>query len=586
MRIGWIGTLLIFFITVPWLLNCNSSLGGASKGGNTKTGTSISLVSSSNKFMVAAAHPLATRAGYRILAQGGNAIDAAIAVQMVLNVVEPQSSGIGGGAFMLYWDAQLRKLTTFDGRETAPAESDTDYFLDELKRPKPFWKAVQGGGSVGVPGTLRMLELAHNIYGNLSFSSLFQPAIKIAEKGFKISPRLAASIKAAKKTGLARFKNTAEYFFDAQGLAKKADSLLKNHELAQTFRIIASKGVNAFYSGNIAEDIVAATRSTINNPGKMTLEDLQNYRAKIRPPVCINYRDNKVCGMGPPSSGGLTVAQILKMLEPFNLPKLGQSLRAAHLFVEASKLAYADRSMYMADRDFVSLPLDGLIDGGYLRERSQLIDINKAMIKATAGQPPWKKAQSLAPSDPLDRPGTSHFVIRDKMGNCVSMTTTIEMGFGSRVMVRGFLLNNELTDFSFRPVLDGKLVANRIEGGKRPRSSMAPTIVFKNDSPFLLTGSPGGSRIISYVAQTLIGILDWGLHPKSVFNMGHIVNRNGSTDLEVGTEAENLMEGLKTMGHETRIRVLNSGLHAILIKPNGTLVGAADPRREGFVMGN
>lgn len=538
------------------------------------------------KFMVAAAHPLASQAGYEVLRDGGTAMDAAVAVQMVLNVVEPQSSGIGGGAFMLHWDAKTGRLSAFDGRETAPRAAGPDYFKQPDGTFRSFWGAVKGGGSVGVPGTLAMLELAHRMHGRRSWASLFAPAIKHAEQGFEITPRLAISIALAANKGLGSFPETTAFFFTPDGAPKPKGTILKNPALAETFRTIAGEGARAFYTGAIAEDIVAAVRATADNPGIMTLEDLADYKAKIRAPVCVPYRGHQVCGMGPPSSGALTVGQILGMLEHFDLPGIGPTPEAAHLFAEASKLAYADRGLYMADSDFTRMPTKGLLDPGYLTIRAQQISREAVIEKAKPGNPPWRDAALLAPDTQIERPGTSHFVIRDAEGNAVSMTTTIESGFGSRVMVRGFLLNNELTDFSFRPTRDGRPVANRIEGGKRPRSSMAPTIVLKDGAPMLLVGSPGGSRIIAYVAQTLIGILDWGMNPQAAINVGHVVNRNGATDLEAGTGAADLSEALIARGHETRIRDLNSGLHAILIRPDGTLLGGADPRREGVALGD
>jgi gamma-glutamyltranspeptidase / glutathione hydrolase len=537
------------------------------------------------RFMVAAAHPLAVKAGYEVLKQGGTAIDAAVVVQMVLNVVEPQSSGIGGGAFMLHWDAKESKLTAFDGRETAPAAAGPRYFLKPDGTPKSFWSAVNGGGSVGVPGTLAMLELAHRMHGRHAWSSLFEPAIGHARNGFKISPRLAASIGWAGKKGLGDFPAAAAYFFNADGTPKAEGSVLKNPALADTFQEIAATGAGAFYSGSIAQDIVNAARSTPDNPSLMTLADLAAYQAKLREPVCVPYRGHDVCGMGPPSSGALTVGQILGMLEHFDMPGIGPSPEAAHLFAEASKLAYADRGLYMADSDFVRMPTKGLLDPSYLTVRAQLIGRGTAMENASAGNPPWRDAALWSPDGQAERPGTSHFVIRDAKGNAVSMTMTIETGFGSRVMVRGFLLNNELTDFSFRPSKDGRPIANRVQGGKRPRSSMAPTIVLRDGKPVLLVGSPGGSRIISYVAQTLISVLDWGMRPQAAINVGHVVNRNGATDLEAGTGAADLKDALIALGHEVRVRDLNSGLHAIQIRPDGTLLGGADPRREGVVLG-
>ncbi len=550
------------------------------------TGRTVKESVKSSSFMVSAANPLATQAGYDVLKAGGMAMDAAVAVQLMLNLVEPQSSGIGGGAFLLYWDAGSKTLETYDGRETAPAAATPEYFLKPDGTPKGFWEAVIGGRSVGVPGTLRLLEAAHSKHGKTAWSDLFQPTIELAEKGFEISPRLAASIARAQEKGLNKFPVARAYFFEEDGQPKKAGSLLKNPEFAATLKTVAAGGADAFYKGDIAKDIVSAVQATTENPGILTLEDFANYEVKQRAPVCADYRAHKVCGMGPPTSGGLTVGQILSMLSHFDLPAMGPGPEAAHLFAEAGKLAYADRGLYMADSDFVKMPTKGLLDPDYLASRAALIKRDGAMGKAEAGSPPWKDAALRSPDETLERPGTSHFVIRDSYGNAVSMTTTIETGFGSRVMVRGFLLNNELTDFSRTPEKDGKPIANRVEGGKRPRSSMAPTMVFDaSGEPTLLIGSPGGSRIINYVAKTLVAVLDWDMDIQQAIDLGHFVNRNGATDLEEGTEAAGYKEALEALGHEVKIRDLNSGLHGIVITKDG-LVGGADPRREGTVLGD
>ncbi len=539
----------------------------------------------SREFMVATANPEATRIGYQVLKSGGNAIDAAVAVQMMLNLVEPQSSGIGGGAFLLYWDAKAGKLITLDGRETAPMAATENYFLNADGTPQKFFQAVLGGRSVGVPGTLKLLRTAHDLYGSLPWRRLLAPTIEKSEAGFVISPRLAKSIARAKAFGLDRFDATRTYFFNADGSPKAAGTVLKNAEFAATLREIAEHGVGIFYHGEIGRRIVDTVTGAPVNPGLMQRSDLANYRVIFRDPVCVPYRSYEICGMGPPTSGGLTVGQIMAMLGHFNIPDMGFGADAVHLFTAASKRAYADRALYMADADFVRVPVKGLLDPAYLTLRAQGIDRDRAGDKATAGNPPWKDAALRAPHDGPDRPGTSHFVIVDKQGNAVSMTTTIETGFGSRLMVGGFLLNNELTDFSFRPKRDGRPVANRIDGDKRPRSSMAPTIVFKNGRPYLLVGSPGGSRIIAYVAKTLMAILDWKMDPQSAIDLPHFVNRNGATDLEQDTAAAGLQPDLEARGHKVTVRDLNSGLHAIVIE-DGRLVGGADSRREGLVMGD
>jgi gamma-glutamyltranspeptidase/glutathione hydrolase len=532
--------------------------------------------------MVSAANPLASQAGLDILEAGGTAMDAAVAVQLVLNLVEPESSGIGGGAFLLYWDASEKTLVTYDGREKAPMSATPDYFTKEDGNRLKWREAVTGGLSVGVPGTLKLLETAYKDHGIHPWQELIQPAIDLAENGFPITEKLSASIEAAAERGLKTFPEARNYFYNEDGSAVAAGSTLKNQPFADALKMIAEEGSAPFYTGVIAESIVEAVK-TETNTGQMTLEDLASYEVIKREPVCFPYRAYEVCGMGPPTSGGLTMGQILGILSEFDLPAMGPSAEAWHLYIEAAKLAYADRGMYMADADFVDMPA-GLLNKDYLASRAALIDPAKTMGKATAGTPPWDEAKLYAPDTQLERPGTSHFSIIDRYGNMVSITTTIETGFGSRVMTHGFLLNNELTDFSFAAEKDGKPVANRVEGGKRPRSSMSPTIVFQDGRPVLLTGSPGGSRIINYVTQSVIGILDWGMDPQDAVDMPHVVNRNGKTDLEQGTDAVNYQADLESLGHEVNIRDLKSGLHTILIDRLG-YYGAADPRREGVALG-
>ncbi|WP_372572002.1 gamma-glutamyltransferase [Ruegeria jejuensis] len=540
------------------------------------------------EFMVAAANPLAVQAGYDVLAAGGTAVDAMIAVQLMLNLVEPQSSGIGGGAFMLYWDASTGLLTTFDARETAPAAATPERFLDENGEKVPFKQAISGGQAVGVPGILRLMEVSHNLYGKLPWADLFQATIETAEAGFEVSPRMANSLQSTIdfEMPLDVHPGADVYFFDEAGAPLTEGTLLKNPEFAETLRILAAEGADAFYSGPIAEDIVAAVAGTSTVENNITLQDMADYRVKIRPAVCAPYRAYDVCGMGPPTSGGLTVGQILGILDKFDIKDMGWSPEFVHLYAEAAKLAYADRGLYMADSDYVDVPVKGLLDPAYLAERAKLIDQINASEKREAGNPPYQEsALNLAPSKNPGRPGTSHIVIRDAYGNALSMTTTIETFFGSRVFARGFLLNNQLTDFDRAPKDGDRLVANRVEGGKRPRSSMAPTIVMKDGAPYLLVGSPGGSRIINYVAKTIIAILDWDMDPQDAIETGHFVHRNtGAVDLEEGTSAAGFSEALGGKGHEVNPRDLNSGLHAILIK-DGKLIGAADPRREGVAMG-
>jgi len=535
-----------------------------------------------HKFMIAAANPLAAQAGYQALKDGGSAADAMVATQMVLGLVEPQSSGLGGGAFLVYHNGGSGTLTTLDGRETAPMAAMSDLFLKPDGTPMKFFEGVVGGRSVGTPGTLKLMFEAHQRYGKLEWARLLQPAIKLAENGFAVSPRLAQLIAKDQKR-LGTYPDTRAYFFDAAGEPLTVGTTLKNPAYAKTLRLIAAHGPDVFYTGEIARDIVAAVQGAKDNPGLLSVADLAAYRVIERAPVCVAYRANKVCGMGPPSSGALTVGQILGILNHFDIPQpIAQN---HHLIAEASRLAFADRGLYMADSDFVAMP-EGLLDPAYLKSRAALIDPGRAAQSVEAGTPPWQAAQARTPDNAIEFPSTSHMSIVDSDGNAVSLTTTIENGFGSRVMARGFLLNNELTDFSFTPEKDGKPVANRLEPGKRPRSSMSPTVVYGADGKLkMVVGSPGGSRIIGYVAQTIIGVLDWDLDVQDAIALPHVVKRFKTVDIETGPGAEALATVMTTMGHDTKVRDLNSGLHAIVMNDKG-LTGGADPRREGVVLGD
>ncbi|GLQ05459.1 gamma-glutamyltransferase [Sneathiella chinensis] len=546
--------------------------------------TVFSPAQAENRFMISAANPHAAQAGHDILARGGSAVDAAIATQMVLTLVEPQSSGIGGGAFMLHFDGGSKTLTTFDGRETAPAQVDESYFLKDDGTPYKFYEAVVGGRAVGVPGVLAMLEQAHQKYGKRPWAELFEAAIALSEQGFAVSPRLFYLLDTDKH--LRTKAVAAAYFYDADGSPHPVGHMLKNPALAASFRAIAKDGAKAFYTGAIARDIVAAAQSDPDNPGLISLPDLAAYRAKERPPVCIEYRITSVCGMGPPTSGGITSLQILKILEKWDLSaaKPG-SLDAVSLISKASALAFADRGKYLADSDFVPVPTEGLLNGGYLAARAALIEDTAASLPYKAGQPAGRDG-ALSDDNALELPSTSHFSIVDGDGNAVSMTTSVENVFGSRLMAGGFILNNQLTDFSFRPHGEDGPVANRIEPGKRPRSSMSPTMAFNGDGSLrLVVGSPGGSRIIGYVTKTVIGVLDWGLTVQAAINLPHHINRNGTLDLEAGTPIEALQPALEKQGFKVTARTLNSGLHAIEVTGDG-LRGGADPRREGIVLGN
>lgn len=549
------------------------------------TGLNQQQAVSAKKFMVATANPYATRIGYNILQKGGTAIDAAIAVQLALTLVEPQSSGIGGGAFILHWDQKNKRLTSFDGRETAPRAATSDLFLDKDGKAIPWIKAVVGGRSVGVPGVLASLKLAHEKHGKLAWKELFVDSIKLADRGFRVSPRLEKLVAMQYNPGITELPEIRRYFFP-EGRAIKAGDKLSNKKLANVYRSLAEHGIEPFYQGWIADKMVNAVQNTKIAPGTLSLNDLKAYQAKEVSPVCGDYRQYQVCGMAPPSSGGVAVIQILKQLEPFNLAKRPfEDVQSVHLYTQSSRLAFADRERYLADDDFVEVPVKELINEKYLTSRSQTINIHQDMGKASAGE--FEHFTNRADDLAMELPSTSHISIVDQYGNAVSMTTSIEMAFGSAVMVEGFILNNQLTDFSLAPEVDGKLVANRLEPNKRPRSSMAPTIVLDQtgETLKLVIGSPGGSRIINYVAQTILGILEWGMDPQQAINMPKVTNRNKVTTLEKGTSITKLKTGLEAKGHQVVIRDLNSGIQAIQIK-KFSLVGGADPRREGKVMGD
>lgn len=533
-------------------------------------------------WMVSAAHPLATQAGARVLAAGGSAADAMIAVQTVLGLVEPQSSGLGGGAFLVWFDAETGDLTTLDARETAPMAATPTLFLTDDGQPMEFMEAVVGGLSVGTPGTPALLEAAHRRWGRANWANLFDDAIRLADDGFTVSPRLAGLV-ADEGEALQADPATAAYFFP-NGQPVAAGASLTNPAYADTLRILASQGAAGFYRGPVAEGIVAAIRDA-DNPGLLSMGDLAAYQVIERPAVCVEYRAHDVCGMGPPSSGGLTVGQILGMLDGYDLAALGaDNPESWRLIGDASRLAFADRGRFMADSDHVAMPTAGLIDPAYLAERAKLLAGDDSLPEVSAGQPGWSHAALWGQDMSLELPSTTHIAIVDGEGNALSMTTTIENGFGSRVMARGFLLNNELTDFSFETHDDqGWPIANALAPGKRPRSSMAPTIVMQDDGPVMVIGSPGGSRIIGYVARAIIAHLDWGMNIQKAFAAPNIVNRFGPMDVEAGLSGA-LTQGLTAMGFEVNETDLTSGLQGIVVGPDG-LSGGADPRREGIALG-
>lgn len=541
------------------------------------------------QFAVASANPHATEAGAAMLAKGGSAVDAAIAVQLVLTLVEPQASGVGGGAFMLHYDSADGELTSYDGRETAPASATPDQFLDENGAPLSFFDAVIGGKSVGVPGVVALLAKAHARHGALPWADVFQPAIELAENGFEVSERLNFMI-----TRIPRLDvdpATKSYLFLENGDPLPVGHVLKNPAYASTLRALAKGGPDEFYEGAIAEKIVAAVSGAPTAAAEMTMEDLGKYEAKIRPDLCALYRQYTVCGMTTPSSGGVTSLQILGMLQSFDMAAFEPSSpEALHLILEASKLAYADRNLYLADPDMVEAPIEAMLNAEYLAARASQISFESAADAVEAGDPAaFVKGDEAdgpprAPGASPEPPSTSHFSVIDSNGDAVSMTSSVEAPFGSHLMAAGFILNNQLTDFSFRPEVDGVPVANAVAPGKRPRSSMSPTIVFdENGDVYALIGSPGGPNIIGYVVKSLIALLDWGLPIQEAVDLPNFSVARGVTTLEAGAFDESARQALTARGHELSERRLTSGLHGLLATPNG-LVGAADRRREGTVI--
>jgi gamma-glutamyltranspeptidase/glutathione hydrolase len=565
-----------------------------------RTGLSIRHAS---RYMAAAANPLAAEAGREMLRQGGSAIDAAVAMQAVLTLVEPQSSGIGGGAFIMLWDGQ--KLHAYDGRETAPAGATEKLFLKADGTPMDSMDAQIGGRSVGTPGVLRALEMAHRKTGRLPWASLFEPAIRLSEQGFAISPRLHKLV--AGDPFIAQSPDMAAYFLNADGTPKAAGTLLKNPALAAVFKRIAREGPDALYHGPIADEI-ARTVQGHANAGSLSLADLKGYVAKERAPLCTDYKQWKVCGMPPPSSGGIAVAQILGTLQALEARDsrlaigpmkpvrsaspagLEPTPEAVHLIAEAERLAFADRALYAADADFTPVPVAGLVAPEYLAQRAQLIG-ERSMGIAKPGRPAGVQLSYAPDRSPL-RISTSHVSAMDALGGAVSMTTTVEGGFGSHVMVQGFMLNNQLTDFSFIPEENGQPVANRVQPGKRPRSAMAPTVVFDRQSGELLlaVGSPGGSQIINYVSKSLVAMLDWKLDPQTAISLPNFGSRNGATELEAGLFSTGLKQALRDRGHELSEMEMTSGIQAIVRTRDAqgklSLSGGADPRREGQALGD
>lgn len=536
------------------------------------------------KMMAVTASPQATEAAYDILKKGGTAADAAIAAQMVLGLVEPQSSGLGGGAFVLYYDAKSKKLLTYDGRETAPAVAGAQLFTDEQGKALEFYKAANGGRAVGTPGIMRLMGTLHEAQGNTPWADLFKPAIRLAEDGFVVSKRL--SLMAGKEAGRFDVDTEAQiYFLPDTTHPIEAGALKTNENYATTLNYLAAQGADSFYDGPLARNLVQKVRENRFNPGLLAVEDLKDYRVKVRNPVCGGYRGYKVCSMGQPSSGGLTLLEILGMLQQFDLRAMGvNSPQSWHVISEASRLAFSDRNQFMADSDFVATPDILLLNAAYLEERAKLIDPTKAQLKVVYGNPAGWQGTLTGGDGSLKPPGTTHLSIVDSYGNILSMTSSIENAFGSRVMVDGYLLNNQLTDFAFEPNDEaGNPKANRVQAGKRPRSSMSPTIIFDpQGNPFMVVGSAGGSRIIGFVLQQIINVIDWQMTVEESLKTPHILHRGEK--LEVEFSGMERADGLKNFGHPVLVTEMNSGITLIEFN-NGEMIGAADPRRDGTAAG-
>jgi gamma-glutamyltranspeptidase/glutathione hydrolase len=532
--------------------------------------------------MVVSGSIFASQAGDEIIKKGGNAIDAAIATQMVLNLTEPQASGIGGGGFLLYYDKNTNKIEAYDGRETAPAASTPDMFLDKSGKPLAYQDALKGGLSVATPGLLRMLEQVHKAHGKLPWKELFAPAIKLSQEGFPLSPRLYKVIESAPY--IINSPEARGLYFTEAGQIKTVGTIIKNPALADTLTLIAVKGADSFYKGKVAQSIVETVRNNSFSAGRITISDIAAYKPEKREPLCREYHGYKLCGMPPATSGGISVLQTLKMLEHFNLePARANSPESIHLIMDAARLAFADRNKYIADCDLIPVPVAGMLAPDYIKSRSSLINPKKA-LDPEAGNLAWDK-QCGKITSANEHPSTTHMSIVDGEGNAVSMTSSIEFAFGSGLMVGGFFLNNELTDFALTPQVDGVRVANRIEPGKRPRSSMSPFLVFdKKGDLYLVIGSPGGSRIISYVLQTIISVLDFGMNLDSAINQPHYATVGDAIELEKNTPLEKFADPLKKLGHNVIIGELTSGLHGIEISKN-KLISGVDARREGAAVG-
>ena len=538
----------------------------------------------SDNWMVVTANSQASVAAGKILAKGGTAVDAMISAQLVLGLVEPESSGLGGGAFLVYFDNKKKEVITLDGRETAPLLVKEDLFQDSNGNPLKFFDAVVGGKSVGTPGTPALLEEAYKRWGKTKWSLLFKDAINLSKNGFVISKKLSSSISRSKNS-LSKFENTKKYFLP-NNVPLRAGSIHINKNYADTLIAFENTGAKVFYNGEISNDIISTVNNVKINPGNLSHKDLLNYKVIERKPVCSNYRSYEICGMGPPSSGALTISQILGMIEQYNISELGPSNPDTWRIIgDASRLAFADRAVYIADTDFVNVPIKELTDQNYINKRANFLNSKKKIEKVKAGNLISKSSSNWIEDISLELPSTSHISIVDKYGNALSMTTTIENGFGSRLMTNsGFLLNNELTDFSFKSFKNGKKIANSIAPGKRPRSSMAPTIILKNNKPVYILGSPGGSNIIGYVINAVVSLIDWKMNVQEAASIPHGINKYGTYYLEKNTFLSELRPSLEAMNYKVKLKEFSSGLNIIFI--NDKLYGGSDHRREGIAIGN
>ena len=537
-----------------------------------------------SKGIITTSNPHASRAALEIIEKGGNSIDAAVAVQLVLTLTEPQATGIGGGAFMLYWDKKSSKLFSIDGREKAPSRVKEDLFLDSKGNKKRFYPdAVVGSQSIGVPGVIRLLEESHKKFGKLPWDELFSYAINLAENGFAVSPALNSIL--GYLGPLKKIEPAASLYY-IENLEGEKEPVpvgykLKNIEYSKTLRRLSKRGSRDFYEGETAKLIINSIKK-YNKEAVLSHSDLKNYKIVWREPLCSKYRKYNVCSMGPPSSGGLTMLMMLKLLEDFNIESLKpNSIDMIHLFSEVNRIAYADRAYYMGDSDFINVPINGLLDDTYIKKRRNLINKDYYSEDIKKGMP--EGYENFEKNIDISKPSTSHFVIVDKEGNAVSMTSTVEGPFGSHLMAGGFILNNELTDFSMLPEINGKKIANRVEPNKRPMSSMTPTIIFKDNELYALTGSPGGTSIINYVTKSVLGIIDWNLEPDEIVELPHYMNKGNYTELEKDSVIENLKSELESKGHPVRVLKKRNGLHLAVKKEDG-FIGSADPRREGLVI--